>query len=77
MDEQAPAGWYPDQDVTAVNSNNKKDGAFSKIGALVKKAAADRQAAKEELGRKQSTDAHAAGALVTSGVSGASTVEIY
>jgi len=73
MDEQAPAGSYPDQEgnmsywddaastelvkspggdeTTAVNSSTKKDGAFSKLGAVVKKAAADRQTAKEELAR--------------------------
>lgn len=99
MDEQAPAGSYPDHEgnmshidgaastelvrspggdeTTAVNLSSKKDGAFSKLGAVVKKAAADRQTAKEELGRKHAADAEAAGALVTSGVFGASTIEIY
>lgn len=70
MDEQASAELYPDQEA-------KKDGAFSKFGAVVKKAAADRQAAKDELSRQYEADAQAAGALVTSGVFGTSTVEIY
>jgi hypothetical protein len=65
-------------DVTsAAAPGAKKDGAFSKLGATVKKAAADKHAAKEELGRKQAEDGQAAGALVTSGVFGTSTVEIY
>lgn len=62
---------------TAVDLSRKKDSAFSKLGAVVKKAAADRQTAKEDFGRKQAADAEAAGALVTSGVFGASTIEIY
>ena len=49
----------------------------STSSAAVKKAAADKHAAKEELGRKQAEDGQAAGALVTSGVFGTSTVEIY
>ena len=44
---------------------------------MVKRAAADRKMAKEELARKQASDAAAAGALVTSGVFGTSTIEIY
>lgn len=63
--------------MTAANLSGKKDGAFSRLGAVVKRAAADRQTAKEEFGRKQAADAEAAGALVTSGVFGASTIEIY
>jgi Protein of unknown function (DUF2510)/Short C-terminal domain len=62
---------------SAATPSAKKDGAFSKLGAAVKKAAADKHAAKEELGRKQAEDGQAAGALVTSGVFGTSTVEIY
>lgn len=55
----------------------KKEGALGRLGARVKQAAADKRAAKEELLRKQEEDARAAGALVTSGVFGTSTVEIY
>ena len=54
-----------------------KGGAFAKMGAAVKKAAADKQAAKEELSRQQAEYAAAAGGLVTSGVFGTSTIEIY
>lgn len=61
----------------AGTSSAKKEGAFSKFGSALKKAAADKQAAKEEVSRKLSEDAQAAGALVTSGVFGTSTVEIY
>lgn len=99
MNEQTPAGWYPDQEgnmsywdglawteqvrspgesaSSDVVLSSKKNGAFSKLGAVVMKAAADRQAVKDELGRKQAADAQAAGDLVTSGVFGSSTVEIY
>jgi hypothetical protein len=93
MNEQAPAGWYPDGQgnerywdgaawtdqirVLAVTDVPKKAGAFSKLGAVVKNAASEKKAAKEELTRKQAEDALAAGSLVTSGVFGTSTVEIY
>jgi hypothetical protein len=53
------------------------DGAFSRFGAVIKKKATDVKAAKEELRRQHALDAAAAGALVTSGVFGSSTVEIY
>lgn len=62
---------------SAANSSAQKEGAFSRL----RKAAADKQAekrsAKEELDRKQAEHAQAAGNLVTSGVFGTSTVEIY
>ena len=62
---------------SAASSSAQKEGAFSKL----RKAAADKQAEKrstrEELDRKQAEYAQAAGALVTSGVFGTSTVEIY
>src|SRR4051812_46981794 len=61
----------------APSSDTQKDGGFSKLGASVRKAAADKHAAKDQLSRKQAEDAQAAGALVTSGYFGASTVEIY
>ena len=93
MNEQAPAGWYPDgqgnerywdgaawtDQIRALAPTDvpKKAGAFSKLGAAVKNAAAEKKAAKEELARKQAEDALAAGSLVTSGVFGTSTVEIY
>lgn len=50
---------------------------FSKLGSAVKKAAADKKATKEEEARLHSERALAAGALVTSGVFGTSTIEIY
>lgn len=93
MNEQAPAGWYPDGQggerywdgaawtdqirALALTDVPKKAGAFSKLGAAVKNAAAEKKAAKEELTRKQAEGALAAGSLVTSGVFGSSTVEIY
>jgi hypothetical protein len=55
----------------------RKPGAFSKLGAAVKNASAEKKAAKEALARKQAEDAQAAGSLVTQGVFGTSTVEIY
>lgn len=58
-------------------TGTKKEGAFAKLTASVKQSVADRQAAKDEAERKHVADAQAAGALVTSGVYGASTVEIY
>jgi hypothetical protein len=64
-------------DAPVAGAAPKKDGAFSKLGAAVKKAAADRQSAKEEVARQQAEYAHAAGSLVTSGVFGTSTIEIY
>lgn len=61
----------------AVPAAEKKDGAFSRL----KKAAADRSADKREARdvqeRKWAEDVAAAGALVTSGTFGMSTVEIY
>ncbi|MDQ0727247.1 SHOCT domain-containing protein [Microbacterium sp. W4I20] len=50
---------------------------FSKLGSAVKKAAADKKATKEEEARAHSERAQAAGALVTSGVFGTATIEIY
>lgn len=93
MNQQAPAGWYPDGRggerfwdgaawtdhirAAALPEAPKKASTFSKFGTAVKNAAADRRFAKEELARKQAEDALAAGSLVTSGVFGTSTVEVY
>lgn len=63
-------------DATA-GADKVEGGAFSRLGAAVKKAAADRQSAKEDSARQWAADAHAAGLLVTSGVFGTSTIEIY
>ena len=64
-------------DATSAEASAKKEGTFSKL----RKAAADKQAekrsAREELDRKQAEAARAAGNLVTSGVFGTSTIEIY
>lgn len=55
----------------------KKVNAFTKLTASVKQGVADRQSAKEEAARQHHADAESAGALITSGVFGSSTVEIY
>lgn len=55
----------------------KRDSVFSKFGTAVKKAASDRQSAKEDEARRHAESALAAGSLVTSGVFGTSTIEIY
>jgi hypothetical protein len=49
----------------------------SKLGSSVKKAVADRKATREDAAREHQERAAAAGALVTSGVFGTSTIEIY
>lgn len=59
------------------DAGKKKESAFAKLTASVKQGVADRQTAKDEADRKHLADAEAAGALVTSGVFGSSTVEIY
>lgn len=56
-------------------ASTEKRSAFSKLGSAVKQAAADRQAAKDELAQKHANDEAAAGS--TSGVFGMSTIEIY
>lgn len=63
--------------VVATSEPTESAGVFSKLGSAVKKAAADKKANKEEEARKQRERAFAAGALVTSGVFGISTIEIY
>lgn len=55
----------------------RKRGAFSKLTAAVQTAAADKMSAREEVSRKRAEDAQAAGGLVTSGVFGTSSIEIY
>ena len=92
MNEQAPAGWYPDgqgnerywdgaawtDQIRALAERTAQEGRrLLEARAAVKNAAAEKKAAKEELARKQAEDALAAGSLVTSGVFGTSTVEIY
>lgn len=62
-----PGGTDP---TATTKLSSRRDGTFSRIGAAVKKAAADKQAAKEELTRNQARDAEAAGTLVTSGIFG-------
>ena len=62
-------------DADAVESETT--GMWSKLGSSVKKAAADKRAAREEEVRAHQERAVAAGALVTSGVFGTSTIEIY
>lgn len=92
MGEQAPAGWYPVGngnerywDGTAWTSQVRdsaptapaKISPFGKVGAALKKASAEKQAVKDEYSRQQAEYERAAGNLVTSGVFGTSTVEIY
>lgn len=60
-----------------VGAEKKKEGAFARLTASVKQSVSDRQSAKDEAERKHLADTEAAGALVTSGVFGSSTVEIY
>ena len=50
---------------------------FSKIGSAVRQANADRKSAKDEAAREHQERAQAAGVMVTSGVFGVSTIEIY
>lgn len=76
------AGWTeqirsPGAPPSAPAEIGEKKGALSKLGAVVRKAAADRQSAKDELAREQAALAAAAGKLVTSGVFGMSTIELY
>lgn len=72
--EQTQGGGGPD---AAVPTVAKKEGAFARL----KKASTDRSAAKREAKeaeeRKWAEDVAAAGALVTSGTFGLSTLEIY
>jgi hypothetical protein len=98
MSEQAPAGWYPDQqgmrywdgqqwtehvqpsggaEVSNAVTSPQKDGAFAKLRKAATDKQAERRAAKEDLDRRQAEAAQAAGALITSGVFGTSTIEIY
>ena len=62
---------------SAASSSAQKEGAFSKLRKAAADKKAEKRSAREELGRKQAEYAQAAGALVTSGVFGTSTVEIY
>lgn len=59
------------------DQGQRETGMFGKLGASVKKAAADRQAVKDELQSRFAAREKAAGALVTSGVFGSSTIGIY
>ncbi|MBW9214773.1 DUF2510 domain-containing protein [Mumia sp. zg.B53] len=64
--------------VTAPSATpQRKDGAISKLGSKLKKAAEDKQAARDELDRKHAEDERAAGPLITSGLFGTSTIEVY
>jgi hypothetical protein len=93
MDETAPPGWHPDGQgnerywdgaawtdqvrLLSATSKPKKVGALSKLGDAVKSAATEKLGERGERVRRQAEDALAAGALVTSGVFGTATVEIY
>lgn len=60
-----------------VDQSPREVGIFGRFGASVKKASADRQAAKDESQRQFAAREQAAGALVTSGVFGSSTIGVY
>lgn len=63
--------------MVATSEASEGTGVFAKIGAARKKAVADKTAAREEKERAHNERALAAGNLVTSGVFGTSTIEIY
>lgn len=65
------------EELHGTENEPKKSGAFSKAGAAIKRAAAEKQAAKDDLERQQEAAAIAAGPMLTSGVFGTSTIEIY
>lgn len=73
MSEQASVAELSDEQ----GNSGSAEGGFQKLGAKVRKVVADKKAAKADFLRKQAADALAAGALVTSGVFGTSSVEIY
>lgn len=73
MSEQTSVAGYSDEQ----GNSGSPEGGFHKFGAAVRKVVADKKAAKADFLLKQAADALAAGALVTSGVFGTSTVEIY
>lgn len=62
---------------SSVEPSSKKAGSFSRLKNLATDKQAEKRSAKEEVARKHAEDAQAAGVLVTSGVFGTSTVEIY
>jgi hypothetical protein len=75
-------GWTnqirtPAQPVLPVESQTKREGAFSRLGTAVKKVAADQQAQREERLQKQADARHAAGDLVTSAEFARVSVEVY
>ena len=61
----------------AVPTADKKEGAFARLKKASADRSADKREAKEAQERKWAEDVAAAGALVTSGTFGLSTVEIY
>lgn len=63
--------------VSGAPSASKTPGTFAKFGSAVKARQAEKKSAKDETNRLNSEKAQAAGALVTSGVFGTSTIEIY
>lgn len=61
----------------ALAETPERAGMWSKVGSAVKKAAADKRAAKEDAEQEHKSRAAAAGALVTSGEFGEATIEVY
>ena len=93
MNQQAPAGWYPEGQGTerywdgaawtvqtrplGGTNTPRMAGAIAKIGDALRNSAAEKNEAKLALIRQRARDAQIAGSLVTSGVFGTSTIEIY
>lgn len=93
MNQQAPAGWYPDGqgnerywDGQSWSEQLRPPAMVGTVGAnpkkdgpigWIQKASADRKAAKAEVAAMQAAAADAAGVLITSGVFGTSIIEIY
>lgn len=68
----------PDSSASATRAARRRSGErVLKLGTAVKKAASDKKASKDEALRLHEERALAAGRLVTSGIFGTSTIEIY
>lgn len=70
-------GTEAEKRAKAADPGSQGPSIFGRLGATVKKAAVDRLAAKDEERRQFAALEQAAGTLVTSGVFGSATIEIY